>query len=123
MSHRIGCSRVAVFAARQCRNAALFFLMLTSIAVSMSAALAVEGDVVIGISTSGSSKNVVQAFKAAKEKGAVLIGMTGPKKAEIAELADVCLQVPSLVTARVQECHILVGHMLCAYIDEVIARE
>lgn len=86
-------------------------------------ALVHEGDVVIGISTSGSSKNVVQAFKAAKEKGAVLIGMTGAKKAEIAELADVCLQVPSSVTARVQECHILVGHMLCAYIDEVIARE
>ena len=86
-------------------------------------ALVHEDDVVIGFSTSGSSKNIVQAFKAAKEKGAVLIGMTGAKKAEIAELADICLQVPSLVTARVQECHILVGHMLCAYIDEVIARE
>lgn len=82
-----------------------------------------EGDVVIGISTSGNSKNVGRAFEVAKGKGAILIGMTGEKDGEIERLSDVCLQVPSIVTARIQECHIMVGHMICAYIDEVIGLE
>lgn len=86
-------------------------------------ALVREGDVVIGISTSGNSKNVVRAFETAKAKGAILIGMTGKKDGEIAKQADICLKVPSAVTARIQECHIMVGHMICAYIDEVIGLE
>lgn len=77
-----------------------------------------SGDVLIGISTSGNSKNVLAAFEEAKKKGISTIAFTGMKTSRSEDIADVTLKVPSLVTARIQECHILVGHIVCQYIDE-----
>lgn len=86
-------------------------------------ALMRTGDVLIGFSTSGGSINVVEAMKAAKALGGICIGMTGEKKGALDAYADLCLKVPSPVTARIQECHIMAGHMICAYIDEVFSRD
>ena len=80
-------------------------------------ALGREGDVLIGISTSGNSGNVVKAFQQAKKQGIKTIAFTGMKESKMSALADLTLRVPAPVTARVQECHIMVGHMICEYID------
>lgn len=77
-----------------------------------------EGDVLIGISTSGNSKNVIEAFMEAKAKGIKTIAFTGEKESHSSEVADITLRVPSTVTARIQECHILSGHIICSFIDE-----
>ncbi len=71
------------------------------------------GDVLVAISTSGNSRNVVAAIEAAREMGVVVIGLTGQGGGRMAELCDVCVRVPSAHTPRVQEMHIAVGHMLC----------
>lgn len=84
------------------------------------AALARSGDVVVGISTSGNSVNVVQAIAAAKEIGAVTVGLTGESGGQLAEVCDLCIKVPSRSTARIQEAHILIGHIVCALVDEVV---
>ena len=81
-------------------------------------ALGQSGDVLLGISTSGNSGNVVLAFQKAKKQEMKVIAFTGTKESKMSALADVTLRVPAPVTARVQECHILVGHMICEYIDE-----
>ncbi|MBD8935732.1 MAG: D-sedoheptulose 7-phosphate isomerase [Anaeroglobus sp.] len=72
-----------------------------------------EGDVLISISTSGNSANVVKAVKTAKEKGLFVIGMTGENGGILAKESDLCLAVPSQVTARIQEMHIMIIHMIC----------
>ena len=72
-----------------------------------------EGDVLIAISTSGNSANVVRAIKTAKEKGIYVIGMTGENGGILAKESDLCLDVPSQVTARIQEMHIMIIHMIC----------
>ena len=72
-----------------------------------------EGDVLIAISTSGNSANVVKAVKTAKEKGIFVIGMTGENGGILAKGSDLCLAVPSQVTARIQEMHIMIIHMIC----------
>lgn len=77
-----------------------------------------DGDVLIGISTSGNSKNVIEAFMEAKAKGIRTIAFTGEKESRSSEVADITLRVPSTVTARIQECHILSGHIICSFIDE-----
>lgn len=82
-------------------------------------ALGISGDVIIGISTSGNSTNVVKAFEEAKKQEMYVLAFTGEKESKMSKIADVTLQVPSPVTARVQECHILAGHLICDYIDEV----
>lgn len=77
-----------------------------------------KGDVLIGISTSGTSKNVVKAVQVARKMGIKTIVLSGGRKdTELARLADVCLGVPSASTPRIQEGHILIGHMLCEYIE------
>lgn len=81
-------------------------------------ALGREGDVLIGISTSGNSGNIVKAFEQAKKQGVKTLALTGQKDSKMSALADVTLKVPAPVTARVQECHIMIGHMICEYIDE-----
>lgn len=81
-------------------------------------ALARPGDVVVGISTSGNSPNVVQALMVAKDLGAITIGMTGESGGKMASICDLCIQVPSKITARIQEAHILIGHIVCAAVDE-----
>ena len=82
-------------------------------------ALVRTGDVVIGISTSGNSKNVLKALTRAKEHGAVIFGMTGNNIGAINEITERTIAIPSTITARIQEGHILAGHIICQYIDEV----
>ena len=71
-----------------------------------------EGDVLIAISTSGNSANVVKAVKTAKEKGIYVIALTGENGGILAKESDLCLAVPSQVTARIQEMHIMIIHMI-----------
>jgi len=80
-------------------------------------ALAKEGDVVIGISTSGSSSNVIEAVKTAKEKGAKTVGFTGNQGGKLAELVDFVISVPSDETPRVQESHITIFHIICCLVE------
>ena len=72
-----------------------------------------EGDVLIAISTSGNSANVVKAVKTAKEKGIYVIALTGENGGILAKESDLCLAVPSQVTARIREMHIMIIHMIC----------
>lgn len=80
-------------------------------------ALGERGDVLIGISTSGNSKNVLLAIEEAKEKGITCIGMTAEGGGKMADACDICLAVPVRVTTRAQEMHILMGHILCELVD------
>ena len=81
-------------------------------------ALGNKGDVLIGISTSGNSCNIVKAFAQATKQGLITVAFTGAEKSRMSEFADVTLRIPTSVTARVQECHIMVGHMICEAVDE-----
>ncbi len=83
-------------------------------------ALGQEGDFVIAISTSGNSRNVIKGVEAAKEMGLTTIGWTGAKGQRLSDLVSYSFLVPSTVTARIQECHITLGHTLCELIDEEI---
>lgn len=76
------------------------------------------GDVLVGLSTSGNSKNVCDALAIAQEKGAITIGMAGEKKARIDDVCDMVLHVPSTLTPRIQECHITVGHVICDLVEK-----
>ncbi len=80
------------------------------------------GDIVVGITTSGNSPNVVAAIESAKTIGAVTVGMTGKTGGKLAAICDVCVKVPSDITARIQEAHILIGHIVCELVDEVSER-
>lgn len=77
-----------------------------------------KGDVFIGISTSGNSENILEALKVCREKGITSIGLTGSKPCRMDELADLCIKVPSDITPRIQESHILIGHIICAIVEE-----
>jgi D-sedoheptulose 7-phosphate isomerase len=77
-----------------------------------------SGDVLIGISTSGNSVNIIRAVETAKDKGIMTVAFTGEKASKLSEIADITLCAPSNVTARIQECHILAGHLICSAIDE-----
>ena len=80
-------------------------------------ALGVAGDVAFGISTSGTSPNVVNALRRARERGLHTIGLTGSGGGKIAELCDVLLEVPLTSTARVQEVHLVTYHAICAELE------
>ena len=80
-------------------------------------ALGKEGDVAVGISTSGNSANVVKAFEVAKEMGMKTVALTGNDGGILAKLADIALIVSSSSTPRIQETHILVGHLLCEMVE------
>jgi len=84
-------------------------------------ALGADGDVLIAITTSGTSKNVVAAVAAARRRGMKVIGLSGGNGAAFVAACDAGIAVPSTVTARVQECHITIGHVLCEAIDEAFA--
>lgn len=84
-------------------------------------ALVNEKDVVVGISTSGDSPNVVEAIKTAKRKGAKTIGLTGGDGGKLAEVADLVLIVPSDITPRIQEAHITIGHIVCELVEKELA--
>ena len=77
-----------------------------------------KGDVFIGISTSGNSENIVEALKVCREKGITSIGLTGSRECLMDGLCDLCIKVPSDCTPRIQESHILIGHIICAIVEE-----
>jgi D-sedoheptulose 7-phosphate isomerase len=83
-------------------------------------ALGRKGDMLIGISTSGGSKNVVAAMQEARRLGITTAAWCGSKQGPMLELADVAVRVPSTNTARIQECHLLVVHMLCAAVEQAL---
>jgi D-sedoheptulose 7-phosphate isomerase len=76
------------------------------------------GDVLIGLSTSGNSKNIVEAFKTAKLKNMVTVGLTGDNGGMMKEMSDFLLNVPSSDTPRIQESHIMLGHIICQLVEE-----
>jgi len=80
----------------------------------------VKDDMFIGISTSGNSTNVIEALKECKEKGIITVGLTGEKGGKMAELCDYCIKIPSNETPRIQEAHILIGHIICAVVEETV---
>ncbi len=79
-----------------------------------------KADVLIGLSTSGNSKNIVRAFEVAKQKEMITIGMTGTTGGTMKELSDYLLNVPSTDTPRIQESHILLGHIICQLVEEKV---
>lgn len=83
-------------------------------------ALGEKDDVAIGISTSGKAKNVANGIKQAKKMGLKTVALTGGDGGELAKLADTSLLVPSSVTARIQEAHITIGHILCELIEQAL---
>jgi D-sedoheptulose 7-phosphate isomerase len=78
------------------------------------------GDVLVGISTSGRSPNVLRALKAARETGLVTVGMTGNQREAIEGLCDLCIRVPSRETPKIQEGHIVLGHTLCGLVEAMM---
>lgn len=85
-------------------------------------ALGRKGDVIFAITTSGNSKNVLLAVKKAKELGLYVIGLTGGTGGELKDLADLAVVIPTKKTSRIQECHIMIGHIICECVDEIIAK-
>lgn len=86
-------------------------------------AFAKPGDVAIAISTSGNSANVVRGVEAAKRIGVLTVALTGACGGKLRELADVCVSVPSESTPRIQEAHILIGHILSGIVEDSIVSE
>ena len=80
--------------------------------------IANKGDVLFGISTSGNSANIVKAFESAKNKGMITIGFTGDTGGLMKEASDILINVPSFDTPRIQESHILLGHIICQFVEE-----
>lgn len=80
-------------------------------------AFADPGDIVVGLSTSGRSKNIVKAMERAREKGAVTVALTGASGGDVRAHADILLNVPSDSVARIQEAHILIGHIICEMVE------
>jgi D-sedoheptulose 7-phosphate isomerase len=78
-------------------------------------------DALVGLSTSGNSPNVLRALQAARETGILTIGFTGQAGGQMAPLCDLCLRVPSLSTPRIQEMHILAGHIVCDIAERALA--
>ncbi|MGN6247652.1 MAG: D-sedoheptulose 7-phosphate isomerase [Ginsengibacter sp.] len=81
------------------------------------------GDVLVGLSTSGNSKNIVNAFEMAKEKQMLTIGFTGETGGKMKKLSDVLINIPSEDTPRIQESHITLGHIICQLVEEIYFRD
>ncbi|MCX2683319.1 D-sedoheptulose 7-phosphate isomerase [Campylobacter sp. MIT 21-1685] len=79
-----------------------------------------ESDIFIGISTSGNSKNIIEALKFCKQKGIFSVGLSGLSGGNMSELCDICIKVPSNETPRIQESHIVIGHIICAIVEEAL---
>ena len=84
-------------------------------------ALCNDGDVVVGLSTSGMSRNVCAALEMARRMGAFTVAFTGESGGAMAEVADVTLRIPSKDTARIQEAHITIGHIACSLIEQALS--
>jgi len=78
------------------------------------------GDILIGISTSGNSKNVIKAIEVDNEKGMITIGMTGKTGGKMKEICKYLINVPSTDTPRIQEAHIMIGHIICEIVEKVL---
>ncbi len=83
-------------------------------------ALGSEGDIAIGISTSGNSPNIIKAIEAAKAQGILTVGFTGKDGGKVAEMVDMLFNVESKTTARIQETHITLGHVICELVDQIL---
>ncbi len=81
------------------------------------------GDVLVGLSTSGNSKNIVNAFDEAKAKGMITISFTGSTGGKLKKLSDVLINIPSDDTPRIQEGHITLGHIICQFVEEIYFRD
>ena len=84
-------------------------------------ALAVAGDVAVGISTSGNSPSILEALRVARSLGVRTVGLTGGSGGKMREFAEILIAVPSSETPRIQECHILIGHALCDAVEQAVA--
>jgi len=82
-----------------------------------------KGDILIGLSTSGKSKNILKAFRTAKEQEMICIGMCGNYSEDFEKFCDITLNVPSDNTPRIQESHILIGHTICQFVEEKIFKK
>ncbi|HIU63732.1 MAG TPA: D-sedoheptulose 7-phosphate isomerase [Candidatus Avacidaminococcus intestinavium] len=80
-------------------------------------ALGVQGDILVAVSTSGNSPNVLAAIDEAQKKGIKVVGLTAAGGGKMAQVCDICLSIPSNITARAQEVHSLIGHILCEYVE------
>ena len=76
------------------------------------------GDILIGLSTSGNSANIVKAFETCREKGITTVGMTGEGGGKLAPVSDYLISIPSKNTPRIQEAHMLLGHIICQLVEE-----
>ena len=77
-----------------------------------------KGDILVGLSTSGNSTNIVKAFEVAKEKGMLTVGFTGEGGGKMKPLSDLLIDIPSKNTPRIQESHIMIGHIICQLVEE-----
>ncbi len=82
-----------------------------------------KGDIFIAISTSGNSKNIIQALKTCKDMGVLSVGLTGENGGEMKSLCAYCLKIPSKDTPRIQEAHILIGHIICAIVEKELFKK
>ena len=80
--------------------------------------IANKGDVLVGLSTSGNSKNILNAFEVAKQKGVLTVGFTGETGGKMKDCSDYLINIPSKDTPRIQESHILLGHIICQLVEE-----
>jgi D-sedoheptulose 7-phosphate isomerase len=80
--------------------------------------IAAEGDVLVGLSTSGNSPNIIKAFEVAKQKNVITMGFTGAGGGKMKDISDHLFNVPSTDTPRIQESHIMVGHIICQLVEE-----
>jgi D-sedoheptulose 7-phosphate isomerase len=85
--------------------------------------LGTKGDLLVGFSTSGNSKNVAEAFRSAREKGIITVGLLGKDGGILKELSDIPLIVPHQVTARIQEVHATIIHIICGIVENYFAEE
>ena len=79
--------------------------------------MCVKGDVLIGLSTSGNSANVVKAFEEARNMGVITVGFTGETGGKMKAFSDILINIPSTDTPRIQECHMLLGHTICEIVE------
>jgi D-sedoheptulose 7-phosphate isomerase len=79
-----------------------------------------DGDVLLAISTSGTSRNILRAIDVARQKCIAVIGLTGATGGKMKDVCDICIRVPSTSTPRIQECHILIGHTICELVERIL---
>ncbi|BDU51406.1 phosphoheptose isomerase 2 [Haliovirga abyssi] len=82
-----------------------------------------KGDIFFAISTSGNSKNIIEALKVCKEKGIISIGLTGSKECKMDDLCEYMIKIPSIETPRIQESHLMIEHIICAIVEKEIFKK